>query len=131
MTPEERFAATNNLITEANDRAWGAGRRPTWGVRTYAYAAWLYDRPDLMEKALENLNFDGDMGSVIGDWTQGRVFADGELNIYPIEEKDSPRVMDELKYTKTNGIAQWSLNYMETVRLHELMAEKTTEGGNE
>jgi len=127
MTPEERYAATNNLITEKNDRAW-EGHGPVWGLRTYAYTAWLKDRPDLMEKALENLKFDGDLESVIGDWTEGRVFADGTLNIYPIEAKDTPRPMDEMKYAKTNGIAQWSLNYMETAHLRELIGKKA-EGG--
>lgn len=129
MTPEQRKEATGGLINENNDRAW-AGHGPVWGLRTYAYAAWLKDRPDLMEKAIENLRYDGDLDDVIGDGTQGRIFADGSLNLTEIEKKDTPRPIEELKYAKTNGIAQWSLNYMETARLREMAGEKEAEGGD-
>ena len=56
-----------------------------------------------------------------GDGTQGRILADGTLNITQVARKDTPRPMQELKYAKTNGISQWSLNYMETARLKEMM----------
>ena len=49
MEPEERFQATNGLISEKNDKAW-EGHGPIWGLRTYAYAAWLHNRPELIPK---------------------------------------------------------------------------------
>ena len=130
MEPEQRYQATNGLITEKNDKAW-SGHGPIWGLRTYAYAAWLYDRPDLMEKAIANLRYDGDLDDVIQDGVQGRMLADGSLHIVPVEQKDAPRPMEELVYSKTNGISQWSLNYIETARLREMMGEKESKGGNE
>ena len=128
MTPQQRKEATGGRINETNDRPW-AGHGEVWGIRTYAYAAWLHHRADLMEKAEENLRYDGDLEDVTGDGTQGRILADGTLNITQVARKDTPRPMQELKYAKTNGISQWSLNYMETARLKEMMGEKE-EGGN-
>lgn len=129
MEPEERFQATDGLISEKNDRAW-AGHGPIWGLRTYAYAAWLHNRPELMEKAVQNLRYDGDLDDVIQDGVQGRILSDGSLHMIQVEAKDAPRPIEELVYSKTNGISQWSLNYMETARLREMMGEKEPKGGN-
>ena len=129
MEPEERFQATDGLISEKNDRAW-AGHGPIWGLRTYAYAAWLHNRPELMEMAVQNLRYDGDLDDVIQDGVQGRILSDGSLHMVQVEAKDAPRPIEELVYSKTNGISQWSLNYMETARLREMMGEKEPKGGN-
>lgn len=122
-TPEQRHALSGGLIGPHNDAAW-RGQNEIWGIRMYACTAYLANDWRLMEHAEEMLRYDGDLNLV-----DERLLPDGSLNWQSVEAVQAPVPLKEVPQMKTNGIAQWCLNYMETSALRRRM--KQPKGGKE
>lgn len=114
MTPEERNRRSGGLYNENNDKAWnGVG----FAVRMVAYAGYRFRNPVRMRQALDLLAREADQGS----GTPGRIDAEGHPVYVRVEDTEYIRDLEELECANTNGISQWSLNYMETSRIREMM----------
>ncbi|WP_342564963.1 hypothetical protein NST84_07400 [Paenibacillus sp. FSL R7-0345] len=120
MTPEERKVTSGGLFNESNDKAWDGLR---FGIRMPAYTGYRYGKPERMQQALDMLNAAADHSSN----TPGQIDPAGNPVYVKVAEAEYIRPVREIPYANTNGISQWSLNYMETARLQELMKDK---GGN-
>ncbi|MNE80830.1 hypothetical protein D3C80_1774370 [compost metagenome] len=77
-----------------------------------------------MQQALDMLNAGADHSSN----TPGQIDPDGNPVYVNVAEAEYIRPVREVPYANTNGISQWSLNYMETARLLELMKENGGDG---
>lgn len=117
MTPEERELKSNGLFNENNEQAW---RGLHFAIRMVAYAGYWYQNPARMGQALELLNLKPDQIA-----NPPALFdPDGKLIFTDVETIHYVRKVSEVKFANTNGISQWSLNYMETVKLREMMEQK-------
>jgi len=117
MTPEERKQKSNGLFNESNDHAWRGLR---FAIRMVAYAGYWRRNPKLMHRALELLE-------VKPDWEAnppGLFDQDGRLAYTDVEDIHYVRKIKEVPFVNTNGISQWSLNYMETVKLREMLDKR-------
>lgn len=114
MTPEERKAKSNGLFNENNDKAWGGLK---FAIRMVAYAGYFYQDPIRMQQALDMLSENPDNGSS----TPGQFDADGNLVYTVVKDTEYVRQIQEVECVNTNGISQWSLNYIETAKLREMM----------
>jgi hypothetical protein len=115
MTPEERKEASGGLFNDKNMSTWTSG---FWAARMSAYSSYWYNRKRDMNTALGYITpiFNEICGSIL----------DGEGNpaYEQVASKDSPRPLRDISALTTNGVAQWSLNYMETCRLQEMSDER-------
>lgn len=114
MTPEERKEKSNGLFNESNDIAWGG---VGFAIRMIAYAGYWYRNENRMRQALEMLSIEPDRSSR----TPGRTDKDGNLVYTDVNITEYPRKIQEVEFANTNGISQWSLNYIETAKLYEMM----------
>lgn len=117
LTPEERKRKSNGLFNESNDHAWRGIR---FAIRMVAYAGYWRQDPDRMRQALELLE-------VKPDWEANppALFDPDERLVYTdVEDIHYVRPIREVKFANTNGISQWSLNYMETAKLWEMLEER-------
>lgn len=116
MTPEEREEKSKSLFNETNDRAWRGQR---FAIRMIAYAGYWYENQKRMQQALGLLNDQPDFGSN----TPGETDKEGNLIYTNVKDLDYVRKINEVKYINTNGVSQWSLNYIETAKLREMMGK--------
>lgn len=114
MTPAERKEKSNGLFNETNDKAWGGIR---FAIRMPAYAGYWYKNPVRMQQAMDMLAAKADMSSN----TPGEIDEEGNLVYTDIEDNECVRKIQEVEFANTNGISQWSLNYIETAKLREMM----------
>lgn len=114
MTPKERKVESKGLFNEKNDRAWGG---KGFSIRMIAYAGYKFNRPELMQIAIDMLSPNPDLSSK----TPGLVDKNGSLIYTKVDDPEYVRQINEIKYASTNGISQWSLNYIETAKLREMI----------
>jgi hypothetical protein len=112
MTPEERKRASLGLFDSENMGAWEGSR---FAIRMSAYAAYWYNKEANMVKALDSMS--PESFELYFD-------SQGKLPYEQVPVHDSPRTLRELPSFSTNGVAQWSLNYMEICRIRELHDQK-------
>ncbi|NOU62850.1 hypothetical protein GC096_02155 [Paenibacillus sp. LMG 31461] len=117
MTPEERQEASYGLFNESNDHAWRGER---FAIRMFAYAGYWYRNAGRMQQALEMLSQAADSSSN----TPGHFDGSGKPVFTIVANTEYVRSIREVKYVNTNGISQWSLNYIETARLREMIGEQ-------
>ena len=115
MTPEERKRASGGLFNDENMGAWSGD---CYAVRMFAYSAYWYNRERDMAKAQNYIGPENfcRFGSMID--------GQGKPAYQQVPAHESPRPLREVPVLTTNGVAQWSLNYMETCKLRELHEEK-------
>ena len=124
MTPEERTLTSGGLFNESNDKAWDGLR---FGIRMPAYTGYRYQNSERMEQALEMLKGKADLSSN----TPAQTNDEGDLIYMDVPKTEYIRSIQEVPFVNTNGISQWSLNYMETAKLLEMMnEERNTSNGN-
>lgn len=117
MTPEERKEKSKGLFNESNERAW---RGQQFAIRMIAYAGYWYQNEKRMKQALEMLNHKPDHTSL----TPGKTDRDGNPLYEDVDITEYPRKIQEVEFINTNGVCQWSLNYIETAKIYEMMEEK-------
>ncbi|WP_078060198.1 exo-rhamnogalacturonan lyase family protein [Gracilibacillus timonensis] len=113
MTPEERKENSNGLFNESNDIAWGGVR---FAIRMLAFAGYWYQNPSRMQQSIDMLNDKPAFNSN----TPGKIDKEGNVVYTDVENQEYIRKIQEVEFVNTNGISQWSLNYIETVKLYEL-----------
>lgn len=113
MTPEERKEKSNGLYNETNDKAWNG---LPFAIRMVAYAGYRFDNPARMQQALDMLSD----AAKLGYNTPGRIDGEGDLVYNGIPEADYIRSIREVERVNTNGVSQWSLNYIETAKIREM-----------
>jgi hypothetical protein len=116
MTPEERQQKSNGLFNESNDQAWGGLR---FAIRMVAHAGYWYKNPERMKQAMDMIEARPDNSSN----TPGKTDADGNVVYTDVKETEYIRKIQEVEYASTNGISQWSLNYIETAKIREMTGE--------
>jgi hypothetical protein len=111
MNPEEREKASGGLFNKENMGSWGG---ENYGVRMFAYSGYWFDKKRDLSKALEYMtpNQFSEDGLMID--------AEGNPAYEQVPSQDYLRPMREVSALTTNGVSQWSLNYMETCRLREM-----------
>ncbi|MDQ8734753.1 hypothetical protein [Paenibacillus sp. LHD-38] len=114
MSPDERKEKSQGLFNESNDKAWEGIR---FAIRMVAYAGYRFKKPERMRQAIAMLEAQADLSSN----TPGRFDEQGHLIYNDIPVTESVRPISEVEFANTNGISQWSLNYIETAKLRELM----------
>lgn len=114
MTPEERREKSNGLYNETNDKAWNGVR---FGIRMVAYAGYRFHNPVRVQQALDMLADAADLGSN----TPGRTDEEGNPVYNDVPQLEYIRPVQEVEYANTNGISQWSLNYLETAKILEMI----------
>jgi hypothetical protein len=114
MTPEKRKEMSKGLFNESNDKAWNGLR---FAIRMVAYAGYWYQNPERMRQALEMLAAEPDNSSN----TPGCTDKEGNVIYTDVADTEYVRKIREVMYANTNGITQWSLNYIETAKLREMM----------
>ncbi|KAI7258022.1 hypothetical protein KC345_g10643 [Hortaea werneckii] len=117
MTPEERKLKSGGLFNESNDKAWDGLR---FAIRMPAYTGYRHRNPERMGQALEMLRGNADISSN----TPGQTDDEGNLIYMEVPQTEYIRDIQEVPFVNTNGISQWSLNYMETAKLLEMMDEE-------
>jgi hypothetical protein len=114
MTSEERKEKSNGLFNESNDQAWRGAR---YAIRMIAHAGYWYNNPERIEQALNMIEAKADNSSN----TPGSTDADGNVVYTDVKEIEYIRKIQEVEFVSTNGISQWSLNYIETAKILEMM----------
>ncbi|AIQ57018.1 hypothetical protein [Paenibacillus borealis] len=117
MTPEERNLKSGGLFNDSNDQAWDGLR---FAIRMPAYTGYRHQNPARMQQALNMLRSEADISSN----TPGQTDDEGNLIYTNVPKTEYIREIREVPFVNTNGISQWSLNYMETAKLLEQMNEE-------
>jgi hypothetical protein len=111
MTPEERKKASGGRFNEENDETWGGLGNAT---RMFAYAGARLNNERYVRAALGQIEMRSRMN---GDAKS--LDDNGNPVTAPVPPLDAPNITEEMPYFNTNGISQWSLNFMETMKLLE------------
>ncbi len=114
MTPAERKAASHGIFNDSNEQSW---EWPGFGIRMIAYAGYRNADKKRMQQAIDMLGDNPGNSSV----PPGQMDGEGNPVLIEVEATEYIRPIREFPGVHTNGLAQWSLNYMETARLRELM----------
>jgi hypothetical protein len=85
-----------------------------------AYTGYRHQNQARMQQALDMLRGKADISSN----TPGQTDDEGNLIYTNVPKTEYIREIREVPFVNTNGISQWSLNYMETAKLLELMNEE-------
>ncbi|WCM63691.1 hypothetical protein [Paenibacillus polymyxa] len=118
MTPQERNETSNGLYNENNDKAWDGIR---FAIRMVVYAGYWFNKSECMQQVIGMLGAEADMSPN----TPGRMDKEGNVVYTEVEETEYIRNVQEVEYANTNSISQWTLNYIQTAKIREMMdAEK-------
>ena len=109
MTPEQRKEVSCGRFNEENDEAWGG---IGFATRMMAFAGVHQDNDEYLQKALDQMEMK------YRPLPDAKVLTDdGQPTYREIPAVDSPNISKDAPYMSTNGISQWSLNFMETMGL--------------